>query len=63
MTKAGICGHDEEEGQAVRRTTADAKPLREDEARRVVQEYADNQRGIIKKLSKPTHWISWRPLS
>jgi len=33
---------------------ADAKPSREDEARQVVQEYADDQREIIKKLRKPT---------
>ena len=33
---------------------ADAKPSREDEVRQVVQEYADDQREIIKKLRKPT---------
>ena len=33
---------------------ADAKPSREDEARQVVQEYADDQREIIKKLRKPS---------
>ncbi|MHB8268323.1 hypothetical protein [Bradyrhizobium sp.] len=29
------------------------KPSREDEARQVVQEYADDQRKIIEKLRKP----------
>jgi len=32
---------------------ADTKPSREDEARQVAQEYADDQREIIKKLRKP----------
>lgn len=34
---------------------ADAKPSREDEARQVVKEYANDQREIIKKLRKPTN--------
>jgi hypothetical protein len=34
---------------------ADAKPSREDGARQVAQEYADDQREIIKKLRKPTN--------
>jgi hypothetical protein len=34
---------------------ADAKPSREDEARQVVREYADDQREVIKKLQKPTN--------
>jgi hypothetical protein len=33
---------------------ADAKPSREDEVRQVVQEYADDQREIMKRLRKPT---------
>jgi hypothetical protein len=34
---------------------ADVKPSREDEARQVVQGYADDQREIIKKPRKPTN--------
>jgi hypothetical protein len=34
---------------------ADAKPSREDEARQVAQEYADDQREIIKKLRNLTN--------
>jgi hypothetical protein len=34
---------------------ADAKLSRKDEARQVAQEYADEQRKIIKRLRKPTN--------
>jgi hypothetical protein len=45
----------------------DAKPSRQDEARQVAQEYADDQREIIKQL-RPPHQLrdghlNWRPLT